>query len=76
MVTKTIKQWGSGNCIPLDKTMLDILGIDRGSVVKIAFEGNRMIVEPMTVAEVDDRIVETGRKLAKKHHKLMKKLAE
>ena len=76
MLTKTITTLGNTNCIPLDKTMSEQLGVEKGSVVKIRFEGSKMIVEPISSAELDDKIVEAGKRVSKKHSRAMKRLAE
>lgn len=76
MLTKTITALGNSNCIPLDKTLSEMLGVGRGSIVKIKIEDNRMIVEPLTEEQIENKMVETGKRIAKKHSRLMKRLAE
>jgi antitoxin component of MazEF toxin-antitoxin module len=76
MLTKTITALGNSNCIPLDKTMSEQLGVGRGDAVRIIFEGQRMIVEPLSKEELNQMVLKAGRRVAKKHKGLLKRLAK
>ena len=46
MVTRILKRFGNSRCLPLDKTLLEILGIDyENAQVNIMIENNKLIIE-------------------------------
>ena len=46
MVSRTLKRFGNSKCLPLDKTLLEILGINtENPVVNIIIERNKLIIE-------------------------------
>jgi antitoxin component of MazEF toxin-antitoxin module len=76
MLTKVISALGNSSCIPLDQATAKLLGVEKGSVVKITFEGAKMIVEKLSEVEHKDMIKTSGRKNMQDHSKLMKRLAK
>lgn len=76
VLTKVIAALGNSSCLPLDQTILKQLGADRGSVMKISFEGSKMIVQTMSKDEQEQMIADSGKKLSKKFARALKKLAE
>jgi antitoxin component of MazEF toxin-antitoxin module len=76
MLIKVISALGNSSCIPLDQSILKLLGVDKGDVVRITFEGSKMIVEKLSEAEHKDMIMTSGRKVIKKHSKVLKRLAK
>mgnify|MGYP001342162772 CR=1 FL=1 len=50
MVSRALKRFGNSRCIPLDKTLLEILGIDYDNAqVTISIEKNKLIIEKAPV---------------------------
>jgi antitoxin component of MazEF toxin-antitoxin module len=46
MVSRVLKRFGNSRCLPLDKTLLEILGIDyENAKVSIMIENNKLIIE-------------------------------
>ena len=46
MVSRVLKRFGNSRCLPLDKTLLEILGIDyENAQVAISIEKNKLIIE-------------------------------
>jgi hypothetical protein len=46
MVTRALKKFGNSRCLPLDKTLQEILGIDYDNAsVNIIIDRNRIIIE-------------------------------
>lgn len=46
MVSRALKRFGNSRCLPLDKTLLEILGIDyENAQVVISIEQNKLIIE-------------------------------
>ncbi|MFA6989623.1 MAG: hypothetical protein WC197_06095 [Candidatus Gastranaerophilaceae bacterium] len=45
MVARVLKKFGNSRCLPLDKTLLEILGIDyENAQVTISIEQNKLII--------------------------------
>jgi antitoxin component of MazEF toxin-antitoxin module len=45
MVSRVLKKFGNSRCLPLDKTLLEILGIDyENAQVTISIEQNKLII--------------------------------
>jgi len=52
MVTRALKKFGNSRCIPLDKTLLEILGINyENAQVNIRIEDNKLIIEKSVINE-------------------------
>lgn len=46
MITKALKKFGNSKCLPLDKTLLNILEIEFGDEnISISIDNNRLILE-------------------------------
>jgi hypothetical protein len=46
MLSKTLKKFGNSRCLPLDKTLLAILGVEYDSTqVIISIDGNKLIIQ-------------------------------
>ena len=58
MLAKALKKFGNSKCLPLDKTLLNILGIefDNESVI-ISVEENRLILQKAPVFEEQTKFV-------------------
>lgn len=52
MVSRALKRFGNSRCLPLDKTLLEILGIDyENAQVTISIENNKLIIEKASIQE-------------------------
>ena len=52
MLSKTLKQFGNSRCLPLDKTLLAILGVEYDNTqVTISVDGNKLIIQKMPIYE-------------------------
>ena len=52
MITKTLKKLGNSKCLSLDKTLLNILGIEfEDESITVSIDGNRLIIEKTPVLE-------------------------
>lgn len=46
MISKTLKNFGNSKCLPLDKTLLNILGVEFGDEnIIISIDNNKLILE-------------------------------
>jgi antitoxin component of MazEF toxin-antitoxin module len=58
MIAKTLKKFGNSRCLPLDKTLLNILGVEFGDEkVIISIDNNRLIIEKASIPEEKTRFV-------------------
>ena len=76
MLVKPIAKLGNSQCMPLDKTMLSLLEADSNSVLKITFEGRRMIVEAISKEEYEKHALKVADEVMEKHAGLFKRLAD
>lgn len=58
MLAKALKKFGNSCCLPLDKTLLAILGVEYGNEqVTISIDKNRLIIEKAPVFEEQTEFV-------------------
>lgn len=76
MVVRKITRLGNSSAIPLDATLKQLMDIDNGDNVKITIEGRKLIVEPLTEVEEQERFEELARKTGEKHAELFRRLAK
>jgi antitoxin MazE len=78
-VIKKLTPIGNSEGIILDKTLLGLLGLERGSAVEIQIEGETMTVRRASKHATDDRTArfnEARKHLLAKHGGTLKKLAK
>ncbi len=54
MISRSIKKFGNSRCLPLDKTLLELIGIDinyENAKVNIMIENNKLIIEKSSDVE-------------------------
>jgi len=52
MLAKTLKKFGNSKCLPLDKTLLAILGVEYDNTqVTISIDDNKLIIQKAPVFE-------------------------
>ncbi|MEI8128501.1 MAG: hypothetical protein WCG95_02685 [bacterium] len=52
MLSKTLKRFGNSRCLPLDKTLLAILGVEYDNTqVTISIDENKLIIQKMPIYE-------------------------
>lgn len=79
MIIKNLTPIGNSEGIILDKTLLGLLGLERGGAVEIQIEGEAMIVRRASkeaVAKRASRFNEARRHVLAKHGGTLKKLAK
>ncbi len=75
-MVKTLARQGNSACLILDRSILDLLGLDDGSAVRITVEGRKMIMEPLSDEERAQMFKKVLSKTGKKNAKLFRKLAK
>ena len=73
---KKLTSQGNSAALILDRQLMQLLGIDKDSFVKISVHGRTLHVEPLTEEERAMRIKEIQKKTLKKNAELFKRLAK
>ena len=71
---KKITKHGNSYALVLDKSVLDLIGIDQTTVLEVSTpDGKSLLITPV---EGDQKFKKTLKKINKKYHPALKKLAE
>ncbi len=73
---KTLRKQGNGQALPIDKTMMDAMGIDLDTPLEVTLTANTLIVTPVHVGLPKKKIDASLRKMRRRYGKALKKLAE
>jgi antitoxin component of MazEF toxin-antitoxin module len=76
MMIRKLTRQGNSLALVIDRSLRELLEIDVETPLKIAVEGRRLIIEPLTEAERKDRFNKAVEKVDREHGRAMKKLAE
>ena len=55
---KTVRKVGNGSALPLDNTIMDLVGLHVGDQVQITVDGPRLIVTPVSAVIGKERLEE------------------
>lgn len=72
---KTLTRQGNSSALIIDRTLLDLLGIDNETPLKLSVEGRRLIVEPAEPDDRAERVRKIVRKTGAKNAELFRRLA-
>lgn len=73
---KTLSRVGNSQALILDKTMLELIGVDASGEVELHIEGNRLIVTPAHDDKRRKQLDASSGMLMKRFAKTYKRLAE
>lgn len=73
---KKLTRQGNSTALILDRQLMELLEIDRDSVVRVTVEGRRLVIEPVSDAERSKRIKQIQHRTLKKNAELFKRLAK
>lgn len=73
---KKLTRQGNSTALILDRQLMELMGIDRDSVVKVSVHGRKLVIEPLSDAERGTKIKEIQAKALKKNAELFKRLAK
>lgn len=76
MIAKKLTKVGNTQAVVLDKTLLSLVDADTESTFKVSIEGKKIILEPMTQAQIDKMALEASQKIRKTQSNVFKKLAK
>lgn len=73
---KRLQQIGNSLGITIDKPVLELLKIDRETVLEVRTDGVRLILEPVRDPSRKERVAKSIDRVMTKHSKLMGRLAK
>lgn len=76
MKIKHLTQVGNSSALVIEKPILDLLNIDEKTPLKVTTDGRRLIIEPLTEAEIEQRFGKALDKADQKYGRVFKRLAE
>jgi antitoxin MazE len=76
MLAKTLVKHGNSSALVIDQPILDLLGINRKTPLKITTDGQRLIIEPLSEKERAARFKAALEETDREYPKMFKRLAE
>ena len=73
---KKLTRQGNSTALILDRQIMQLLEIDKDSIVKVTVNGRKLIVEPLSDDDRATRIKAIQQKTLKKNAELFKRLAK
>ena len=73
---KTLTRQGNSSALIVDRALMELLGIDHDTPLKITVEGRRMIVRARRAAAVAQKVKAAIEKTGRKNAELFKRLAK
>ncbi len=75
-MVKTITRHGNGSAIPLDRTLLDQLGVEPGDRVQLTCSNGSLVVTPLNTFIADEPFTRSQARMLKRYKTTLKHLAE
>ena len=73
---RTLRKQGNGQALPVDKTMMDAMGISLDTPLEVTLTGNTMVVAPVHVGVPKEKMDASVRKMRRRYGKTLKNLAK
>ncbi len=73
---KTVRKVGNGSALPLDNTIMDLVGLHVGDQVQITVDGPRLIVTPVSAGIGKERLEKIMGEIRTKYGKALRELAK
>lgn len=73
---KTLTRQGNSAALIIDRSMMQLMGIDSDTPLKLTLNGRTLTVEPLSVTERSDRFNEALKKTGRRHASAFKRLAQ
>jgi antitoxin component of MazEF toxin-antitoxin module len=73
---KTLTRQGNSAALIFDKTLMELLGIDMQTPLKLTVNGRQLVIEPLTEKEREVKVARSVDKILTRHEKAFRKLAE
>ena len=76
MMIKKLTRQGNSSALIIDRTMMDLMGIDQDTDLKLTLEGRKLLVEPVTVKDRDAKFQAAVKRTFEKNAELYRRLAQ
>lgn len=73
---KKLTRQGNSTALILDRQIMQLMGIDKDSIVKVTVNGRQLVIEPLSEQERSMKIKDIQNKVMKKNAELFKRLAK
>jgi len=73
---KKLRKQGNGQALPIDKTIMDAMGIDLDTPLEVTLSANTLVVTPVHVGLAKKSIDESMRKMRRRYGNTLKNLAK
>jgi antitoxin component of MazEF toxin-antitoxin module len=73
---KTVRKVGNGSALPLDNTIMDLVGLHVGDQVQITVDGPRLIVTPVSAGIGKETLEKIMGEIRTKYGKALRELAK
>ncbi len=73
---KRLARHGNSSALVIDRPILEMLGIDEETDLKVTTDGKKLIIEPLTEEERQSRFQKAIKKTGKENAELFRRLAK
>ena len=73
---KKLTRQGNSTALILDRQIMELMGIDKDSIVKVTLNGRQLVIEPISEKERAMKVKAIQQKTLKKNAELFKRLAK
>lgn len=73
---KTLRKQGNGQALPVDKSMMEAMGISLDTPLEVTLTGNTLVVTPVHVGLPKDNLDASLRKMRRRYGKTLQNLAK
>jgi len=72
---KTLRKHGNSQALPVDKAIMEAMGIDVDTPLHVTIKGNTMIVTPANVGAGSEVVAKSLKKMRRRYGRALKRLA-
>ncbi len=73
---KTLRKHGNSQALPVDKAMMEAMGIELDTPLQVIISGNTMIVTPANVGVGTEAVDKSLKKMRRRYGRTLKRLAK
>ena len=73
---KTLKKHGNSHALVIDKPIMELLGIDEHTPLKVTVEGAHLRVSPVNVGLGEEQVLASVAKMRARYDDVLKRLAK
>ena len=76
MKIKHLTRVGNSSALIIDRAILEVVGIDEHTPLKLGIEGRRIVIEPLSEQDIETRFGKAADKVERRFGKMFKRLAQ